>query len=374
MVRDAESGASLPLLAVALSVKFHTIRGNRLMPHICRTSAAVGGIGFSAGMLTSTLSAASPPAPGVAVNSHKRPARPATCRLRPVRDQPGKCPGANRPSVRHPSGIQRLCQPVQLSLPTSPNRCCASSRLAITSRSRCWAATRRKTAAPRYASSCRRPSACASTPRASNCSASKAPTCSSGKARRTRSKVTIRSVGTTSRQGPHAVRSLQLRAAVGDFDLHLFGEGRHWHAYRFLGAHQRTVDGIVGFQFAVWAPSATRVSVVGDFNQWDGRVHPMRVRGGSGVWELFIPGLERGSCTSSRCAIRPATRARSRSTPTPTPSRSARTTPHPAPPVTSAGATKTGSSAAPSATGSRAPCRSTRCTWAPGSATRTATS
>jgi 1,4-alpha-glucan branching enzyme len=81
---------------------------------------------------------------------------------------------------------------------------------------------------------------------------------------------------------------------VGDFDLHLFGEGRHWHAYRFLGAHQRAVEGVLGFQFAVWAPGATRVSVIGSFNQWDGRVHPMRVRGGSGVWELFIPGLEPG--------------------------------------------------------------------------------
>jgi 1,4-alpha-glucan branching enzyme len=82
---------------------------------------------------------------------------------------------------------------------------------------------------------------------------------------------------------------------LGDFDLHLFGEGRHWHAYRFLGAHQRTVDGIEGFQFGVWAPGAHRVSVIGEFNQWDGRCHPMRVRGGSGVWELFIPGIEAGA-------------------------------------------------------------------------------
>ncbi len=78
---------------------------------------------------------------------------------------------------------------------------------------------------------------------------------------------------------------------LGDLDLHLFGEGRHWHAYRFLGAHLHQVDGIDGVLFAVWAPAAERVSVVGDFNRWDGRVHPMRVRGGSGVWELFIPGL-----------------------------------------------------------------------------------
>ena len=76
-----------------------------------------------------------------------------------------------------------------------------------------------------------------------------------------------------------------------DFDLHLFGEGRHRHAYRFLGAHPHEIEGIAGVLFAVWAPNAERVSVVGDFNQWDGRRHPMRVRGGSGVWELFIPGL-----------------------------------------------------------------------------------
>lgn len=76
---------------------------------------------------------------------------------------------------------------------------------------------------------------------------------------------------------------------LGDFDLHLFGEGRHWHAYRFLGAHPHQTDGIAGTLFAVWAPNAARVSVVGDFNAWDGRTHPMRVRGGSGVWELFIP-------------------------------------------------------------------------------------
>ena len=80
-----------------------------------------------------------------------------------------------------------------------------------------------------------------------------------------------------------------------DFDLHLFGEGRHWHAYRFLGAHPRCVEGVDGVQFAVWAPNATSASVVGDFNAWDGRVHPMRSRGGSGVWELFIPGLQTGA-------------------------------------------------------------------------------
>jgi len=80
---------------------------------------------------------------------------------------------------------------------------------------------------------------------------------------------------------------------ISDFDLHLFNEGRHHHAYRFLGAREHEVDGTAGILFAVWAPNAERVSVVGDFNGWDGRCHPMRVRGG-GVWELFIPDLEPG--------------------------------------------------------------------------------
>ncbi len=82
---------------------------------------------------------------------------------------------------------------------------------------------------------------------------------------------------------------------VSDFDLHLFGEGRHRHAYRILGSHTHEVDGIAGILFAVWAPNAERVSVVGEFNQWDGRRHPMRVRGGSGVWELFVPDLLAGA-------------------------------------------------------------------------------
>lgn len=83
-------------------------------------------------------------------------------------------------------------------------------------------------------------------------------------------------------------------ALLSDYDLHLFAEGRHWHIYRFLGAHAVQVEGVHGVRFAVWAPSAERVSVVGDFNRWDGRRHAMRVRGGSGVWEIFIPGLAAG--------------------------------------------------------------------------------
>jgi len=77
---------------------------------------------------------------------------------------------------------------------------------------------------------------------------------------------------------------------LSDFDLHLFGEGKHWHAHRLLGARVHEADGAAGVLFSVWAPSAERVSVVGDFNCWDGRCHPMRVHG-NGVWELFIPDL-----------------------------------------------------------------------------------
>ncbi|MFB3923064.1 MAG: 1,4-alpha-glucan branching protein GlgB [Terriglobia bacterium] len=79
-----------------------------------------------------------------------------------------------------------------------------------------------------------------------------------------------------------------------EFDLHLLGEGTHFDAYEKLGAHGREIEGVRGVAFAVWAPNAHRVSVVGDFNQWDGRRHPMRVRGSSGIWELFLPGLGEG--------------------------------------------------------------------------------
>jgi 1,4-alpha-glucan branching enzyme len=78
---------------------------------------------------------------------------------------------------------------------------------------------------------------------------------------------------------------------LADEDLDRFNTGLHYSAYRFMGSHQLTVDGITGIRFAVWAPEAERVSVVGDFNRWDGRCHTMRVRGNSGVWELFVPGL-----------------------------------------------------------------------------------
>ena len=82
---------------------------------------------------------------------------------------------------------------------------------------------------------------------------------------------------------------------LSDFDLYLMGEGRHYDTYEKLGAHVRTLEDISGVHFAVWAPNARRVSAVGDFNRWDGRVHPMRSRGSSGIWELFLPGLDEGA-------------------------------------------------------------------------------
>src|ERR1035437_1240421 len=81
---------------------------------------------------------------------------------------------------------------------------------------------------------------------------------------------------------------------INSFDLHLFNEGKLHQAYRTLGSHVAQVDGVEGIRFAVWAPNAARVGVIGEFNQWDGRVHTMAVHGSSGVWELFIPGLAKG--------------------------------------------------------------------------------
>jgi 1,4-alpha-glucan branching enzyme len=80
---------------------------------------------------------------------------------------------------------------------------------------------------------------------------------------------------------------------LSDFDLHLFGEGKHWHAYRLLGARVHEAEEVSGVLFSVWAPSAERVSVVGEFNGWNGLCHPMRVHG-NGVWELFIPDISPG--------------------------------------------------------------------------------
>ena len=82
---------------------------------------------------------------------------------------------------------------------------------------------------------------------------------------------------------------------LGDMDIWLMGEGTHLRPFEVLGAQQRTLLGVAGTSFAVWAPNASRVSVVGAFNYWDGRRHPMRLRRECGVWELFIPGVTAGT-------------------------------------------------------------------------------
>jgi 1,4-alpha-glucan branching enzyme len=81
---------------------------------------------------------------------------------------------------------------------------------------------------------------------------------------------------------------------LGETDLYLFNQGNERRIYEKLGSHLRQIDGVWGTSFAVWAPNAQRISVVGDFNQWDGRRHPMRLLGASGVWEIFIPGVGEG--------------------------------------------------------------------------------
>jgi len=82
---------------------------------------------------------------------------------------------------------------------------------------------------------------------------------------------------------------------LSDYDIYLFGEGRHQQIYEKLGAHQREVEGVTGVNFAVWAPNCYKVSVVGDFNRWDNRTHAMINRGASGIWELFIPNIDVGT-------------------------------------------------------------------------------
>ena len=98
----------------------------------------------------------------------------------------------------------------------------------------------------------------------------------------------VRDGGGTSRRCEDPYR---FPSTLSDFDLHLLAEGTHYRAYEKLGAHLAAVDGIAGVRFAVWAPNARRVSVVGDWNGWDGRVHPMRLHPGNGLWEIFIPGV-----------------------------------------------------------------------------------
>ena len=82
---------------------------------------------------------------------------------------------------------------------------------------------------------------------------------------------------------------------LSDDDVHLFSEGSYHFVHQIMGSHKCTKDGVPGVSFALWAPNATRVCIVGDFNHWDGRYHPMRNLGAAGIWELFIPGLEAGT-------------------------------------------------------------------------------
>jgi len=82
---------------------------------------------------------------------------------------------------------------------------------------------------------------------------------------------------------------------LGELDEYLLGEGGHRRIWEALGAHPKTIDRVKGTHFAVWAPNAERVSVVGDFNAWNGTAHPMRLRGATGVWEIFLPGIEEGA-------------------------------------------------------------------------------
>lgn len=96
-------------------------------------------------------------------------------------------------------------------------------------------------------------------------------------------------------EDPYAFPSL-----LGDMDVYLLAEGRHWQIGACLGAQPMEVDGVRGVRFAVWAPNARRVSVIGGFNAWDGRRHPMRSRIECGVWDLFIPRLAVGAGTNTR--------------------------------------------------------------------------
>ena len=82
---------------------------------------------------------------------------------------------------------------------------------------------------------------------------------------------------------------------LGELDLHLFAEGRHHELGRVMGAQPMIVDELPGVRFAVWAPNARQLAVVGDFNGWDGRAHVMQLRPEAGIWELFIAGLEVGA-------------------------------------------------------------------------------
>jgi 1,4-alpha-glucan branching enzyme len=96
-------------------------------------------------------------------------------------------------------------------------------------------------------------------------------------------------------RGVNAVEQ-KIPSIWSDFDLYLFGQGKHYHLYEKMGAHLRTVDGVAGVNFSVWAPNARAVSVIGDFNDWDRKAAPMHLRHHDlGIWECFVPGVHAGS-------------------------------------------------------------------------------
>jgi 1,4-alpha-glucan branching enzyme len=108
--------------------------------------------------------------------------------------------------------------------------------------------------------------------------------------RRYRIKLTFKDGATNTFEDPYRFAS-----TLGELDLYLLGEGSDRNAHEKLGAHVIKLNGVKGTRFAVWAPSASRVSVVGEFNGWDGRVHVMRLHPGNGIWEIFVPGIGQGS-------------------------------------------------------------------------------
>ncbi|MEM6329599.1 MAG: 1,4-alpha-glucan branching protein GlgB [Planctomycetota bacterium] len=103
-------------------------------------------------------------------------------------------------------------------------------------------------------------------------------------------RVTDQAGAQTTMHDPYAFDPL-----LTDYDLHLLGEGRHWKSYDRLGAQLRTVDGVEGVNFAVWAPDAEGISIIGDFNGWNAKLHPLRKHIPGGIWELFIPGMKVGT-------------------------------------------------------------------------------
>src|SRR5436309_8610240 len=96
-------------------------------------------------------------------------------------------------------------------------------------------------------------------------------------------------------EAPPAVSPPSVASPLTDFDIYLFNEGTHVRVYEKLGAHLTKVDGKAGAAFAVWAPNADVVSVIGEFNKWDPEATPLHPRGSSGIWQGFVPGIRQGT-------------------------------------------------------------------------------